>query len=89
MIKEILPVADTIIATEFSIGTDTMISNASYDASNLKSQITNLKYKGEIYVEKDSVKAVEKAGEIAHDESIIAITGSLYLIGELKQRFTF
>ncbi|MBP9719096.1 MAG: bifunctional folylpolyglutamate synthase/dihydrofolate synthase [Candidatus Levybacteria bacterium] len=96
MLKEIIPVAESIVATEFAIGTDTMISNASYKVDDLTSLILHLKSDTNIFIEKDSVKAVEKAISLAcHSEQseesydpIIAITGSLYLIGELKQRST-
>jgi folylpolyglutamate synthase/dihydropteroate synthase len=90
MLKEITPVADALVVTEFKIGTDTMISNASYEAKTLKSLLQQSKsYKGSLFLENDSVKAVKKAIAITDTNTVIGITGSLYLIGELKQNATF
>jgi dihydrofolate synthase/folylpolyglutamate synthase len=87
MVKEIITQTDSIVITEFEIGTDTMISKASMDAESIADIIKELDYKKEIYNEKDSVKAVKKAMHMAKEDDIVVITGSLYLIGEIKQRF--
>lgn len=89
MVKEILPVASNIIVTEFQIGTDTMISHAAMDIETIQSLLSKCKFPMKhIYLEKDSVKAIEKAISLCQSDHIVAVTGSLYLIGELKQKLT-
>lgn len=85
MLKEIAGEADEIIATEFKAKTDVAI-HASADASMIKDKLLRMKYMGKVTVEKDSKKALEKALAVANLEkdSIVVVTGSLYLVGEVR-----
>ena len=87
MLRQILKVADILIVTEFKAKTD-MSNNASAEALNIKYQTSNIKHdkKTQILIEGDSAKALEKAFELAETEkdSIIVVTGSLYLVGEVR-----
>jgi len=99
MLKQILQAADTVIVTQFHGKTD-MSSNASADALNIKHQILKIKYDGDVVVEKDSKKALDKALAIEPRQTwlmkfsnlprrkagstIIVVTGSLYLVGEIR-----
>jgi dihydrofolate synthase/folylpolyglutamate synthase len=89
MVKEITDVADSIIVTEFSIGTDTMISNASMTSEEIAAMIKKFDYSKDLFIEDDCVNALEKALVLAQKDDIISITGSLYLVGEIKQRLQF
>ena len=85
MLKQITEVADVIIATEFKAKTD-MSLHASAQAIRIKDELLKLKYRGKIAVEKNSEKALDKALAIQQPDSktIIIITGSLYLVGEIR-----
>lgn len=98
MLKEIIPVADYLILTEFHATTD-MAKNESMKISNISRRggiprlrgqysISNTKTKNKIIIDSDknSKNAFEKALEIAKKEpgAIIIVTGSLYLVGEVR-----
>jgi len=88
MLKQIVKVADRIIVTEFKAKTDVAV-HASAKALNLKSLIFNLKSNVKVVVEKDSEKALHKAlnypiTQLPNYQSIIVVTGSLYLVGEIR-----
>ena len=86
MLKEIIKVVDYIIATEFHGKTDVIV-RSSKNALNLKSLILNLKSNAKVFVERDSRMALEKAINISarqYDNTIIIVTGSLYLVGEIR-----
>jgi hypothetical protein len=106
MLMQITKVADKIIITEFERVTDMNI-NASAEALNIKNQISSvrqgfgrqakIKYDGEVVVEKDSKKALDKALAIEQfnhvkrgwgNSTIIVVTGSLYLVGEIRGYIT-
>lgn len=91
MLRQILQVADAILVTEFSAKTD-MSNNASLEALNIKYQISNIRYNREtkVLVAKNSKTAIEKAFQIAktQKDSLIIVTGSLYLVGEVRNYMT-
>lgn len=84
MLREILKIADILIVTEFRTKTD-MSLNASAETESIKHEVSGMKYKS-VSVEKDSKKAVEKALAIQqfNNSTIIIVTGSLYLVGEVR-----
>lgn len=96
MLDYIIDAADVIIATEFS--SEVYVSNQhALDAHKIKNQISkmkNTKKTLKIIVEKDLKKAVQKALEILslrfaqgqddRENNIAIITGSLYLVGEVR-----
>lgn len=86
MLKEIVKVADEIIITEFNRATD-MGVGASADALNIKDQILKIKKNAKVTVEKDSGKALKKGIKTIQQynkSAILVITGSLYLVGEIR-----
>ena len=88
MLRQIVKIADVIIITEFKGKTD-MAINASADASNLKTQISKLKSDAKVIIEKDLEKALKKAIKLStiqqyNNPAIIVVTGSLYLVGEVR-----
>jgi dihydrofolate synthase/folylpolyglutamate synthase len=92
MLREILRAADLpagrqdeIIVTEFNRATD-MVVSASADALKIKDQILKIKYGRDVIVEEDSGKALKKALAIQQfsNSTIIVVTGSLYLVGEIR-----
>ena len=87
MLKEILSVADEVIVTEFKGKTDVAV-HASASAFKVAKEIKKLSNKI-IKVEKDSKKALQKAlnypiTQLPNYQSIIVVTGSLYLVGEIR-----
>ena len=88
MLLEILKSADSIIVTEFGRATDVGL-HSSANSSNLKSQISNLKSGTKVIVEKDLGRALKKAFDLtvieqSNNRAIIVVTGSLYLVGEIR-----
>jgi len=89
MLKQISGIADVLILTEFNSITD-VNKNGSQQISNLKSQIakliSNIKNKKlKIYFEKDSKNALKKTMSlVSSKEDLIVVTGSLYLVGEVR-----
>ena len=49
--------------------------------------LAKLEFSGELIIEKDSLKALEKAKKLTSKNFPLIITGSLYLIGELRDQF--
>ena len=43
--------------------------------------------KGEIFIEKDNFKALEKSMELYEEGDLIVFAGSLYLIGNIKREY--
>ena len=85
MLKQITKVADEIIITEFNRATDMSVS-ASAEAESIKYYVSSIKYQGEVYYEKNSKRAMEKAFEMAGKDDLIVVTGSLYLVGEIRNK---
>jgi dihydrofolate synthase/folylpolyglutamate synthase len=89
MLSQISRIADTIIVTQYGGVTD-MGKNRS--VANEKIKIKNEKFKREnIQYEKSSEKAMEKAIQLVQknitglQEPLLVVTGSLYLVGEVRQ----
>ncbi|MDP2638317.1 MAG: folylpolyglutamate synthase/dihydrofolate synthase family protein [Candidatus Levybacteria bacterium] len=88
MLKQIVGVADEIIVTEFRAKTDVAV-HASADALMIKDKLLRMKYMGKVTVEKDSKKALDKALAIQQfNNKTIIITGSLYLVGEIRSKIS-
>lgn len=77
MLKSLIPLADTIIATEVHMPRKLL-------AEELGEKIEN--YGREVIIEKDIERAVLKAIEIADKDDMIVFGGSLYLIGEVRTK---
>lgn len=77
MLSLLVPMADIIIATEAN-------TERKLDAERMKEQIEKIWTKDDVIVEKDIKKAVERALLIANENDLILFTGSLYMIGEVR-----
>jgi len=90
MLSEILRVADTIIVTEFHATTD-MAKNAAMDAESIKDQVVRRKGKKDVRViaKSNAKEALQKSLKITKSEknSLIVVTGSIYLVGEVRSLF--
>lgn len=77
MLSLLVPMADVIIATEAN-------TDRKLDAERMKEQIEKIWTKEEVIVEKHIQNAVERALIIANENDLILFTGSLYMIGEVR-----
>lgn len=90
MLQSIFPVADIIVATKFTATMD-WGKNMGIDIKNLKEEIETIDNSKKVIYESDLNNAVKKANVLAEklrtkDESpLIVITGSLYLVGDVKK----
>lgn len=75
MFRILAPVCDTLILTASS-------SPRAYDPHSMGRQMVH--FKREKIVEPDLRKAFERAGELAGSEDLVLVTGSLYLVGDVK-----
>ncbi len=89
MLKQIVTVADILIVTEFRAKTDMNI-HASADAESIKKDIKILRYEDtKVKIEKDSGKALKmglKTIQQSNNATILVVTGSLYLVGEIRNK---
>lgn len=95
MLKQIIKVADEIIITQFKAKTDVAV-HASAEALRIKDELLRMNYLGKISVEKDSEKAlqmgfktIEQSNNLPRRKAgptIIVVTGSLYLVGEIRNK---
>jgi dihydrofolate synthase/folylpolyglutamate synthase len=86
MLKLMKPCVKTFVITQFSKITD-MGKHFTTPAEDIEKILKKLNFSGEILVEKNSVKALNKAKKIAGKDNTIITTGSLYLIGEIRDIF--
>ena len=86
MLKEIIPVADVIICTEFS--SEVYVSNQkAMKAESIKYKVLSIKYakKKNIIIEPDLKKALDiLLSQLQQNSSLGIVTGSLYLVGEVR-----
>jgi folylpolyglutamate synthase/dihydropteroate synthase len=84
ILPEILRVADQIIVTQFIKETD-MGNMLCKDPEELATILKTLDSSKEISIDRDPIHAVKAA--VAHQEegTAILVTGSLYLVGEIKK----
>lgn len=76
MVSQLVPLADKVIVTEPNI-------YRAMKAEELAEKVA--KYNSNYYIEKDIVKAVNKAYEVADKNDVILFSGSLYLIGDVRK----
>ncbi len=79
MLDQIVPISDTIIATRHSVG------NRSFGPDDLAQIIS--KYGKSAIVAYDVSKAIDIAVSKADKDDLICITGSLFLVGEARERW--
>ena len=86
MLEIIIPHAEAFVITEFNRITD-MGRHFTTPVEEIENLLKKLKFSGSITVEKDSAKALEKAKKIASGKHPLIVTGSLYLVGEIRDLF--
>lgn len=87
ILKEILPICHEIIFTKFRLTTD-LGDTFSYTPAELKKVISRgplaISARSPL-IKSDPVSAVEEAINSTNPDDIILVTGSLYLVGEIKK----
>ena len=83
MLGQILKAADKLIVTEFRAKTD-MKLNAGMDVKSIKYYVSGANYSGGVYWEENLKRAMGEAFKIAEKDDLIVVTGSLYLVGEVR-----
>lgn len=83
MVKELIPFCDHIITTEFSLTTD-IGETISYPAAKLQKIIHQIDPNKSVRVCPSLSQAIKVALKNSED-SLLLITGSLYLVGEVKR----
>ena len=78
MLNRLVPLADTFRLTrpqeERALATEKLLS------------LISLSFDGHVEVIEDSGEALDRARSLAGDDDLICVTGSLYLVGEIKKR---
>ncbi|MCX6783165.1 MAG: Mur ligase family protein [Candidatus Levybacteria bacterium] len=82
MVQEIIDEADIIIATKFSINTTYMAF--AMEAKDVAEIIRNKNSDINLLIKSSATLSLKKAIDIAKVEDLIIVTGSLYLVGEVK-----
>lgn len=78
ILKQIVPLSKTIIFTKFK-------DDSSSRPKELLKVFVKLKFDKKNYIYNDSKQAIRKAFQLAQKDDLILITGSLYLVGEVRQ----
>jgi dihydrofolate synthase/folylpolyglutamate synthase len=86
MLKVLIPYAKILVITEFNKETDAL-GRFTTSTKNIEDALSKLEFSGKIVVEKNSTKALERAKGLATKDTPIIATGSLYLIGEIRDIF--
>lgn len=83
MIQILLPICRKFILTQFLLATD-QGDTYSYESEELSEIVQQFDRDKSIYVISDSEEAVRKAIQQSHKDDLILVTGSLYLVGEIR-----
>ena len=83
IIKFLIDVSSEIILTEFSIYSD-VGNDTSMSISDLKEILVKLKFEGKVKFAKNVEEAINFAKSETDKDGMILITGSMYLVGEVK-----
>jgi dihydrofolate synthase/folylpolyglutamate synthase len=86
ILKQVTPYAKAFVIVESSQdidGDDQSATSAAAVAALLK----KLNFSGEVAVEKQPRKALDKAKKLANKTGIVVVTGSLYLVGQIRDLF--
>jgi dihydrofolate synthase/folylpolyglutamate synthase len=78
----ISPVADAIVATSPRV-----LAKAGADASGLADDLRAASYQGDVLVAPRSADAIAEAIRLAGPEGTVLVTGSLYLVGNVRSRW--
>ena len=86
MLKILSRHAEAFVITEFNKITD-MGRHFTTRTLEIEKTLKELKYSGGIIIEKDSSLAFEKAKKLSSEKNPLIVTGSLYLVGEIRDIF--
>ncbi len=86
ILKRIMACAKAFVVVEFSQAADTNRQLA-LSAGAVAALLKKLNFSGDIVIEKRPREALAKAKKLANKTDIIVITGSLYLVGEIRDLF--
>jgi dihydrofolate synthase/folylpolyglutamate synthase len=86
MLRVVMPHSKAFVVTEFGKVTD-MGRHLSAPAREVGKALKTLKFSGLTIVEKDCSKALNTVKKIASNDDIMVVTGSLYLVGEIRDLF--
>ncbi len=82
MLQILLPIADRVILTAPAV-----TGKAGRSADLLATAAREMGFAGEVEVRSAAAEAIELAMELAEPEDAVVVTGSLYLIGEVRERW--
>lgn len=81
MLEEMLPICDAIILTK------SKVLNRALDPAKIKEEILNIEDGAEdIILTSGTVEALDRALLTANPEDLVLVTGSLFIVGEAKER---
>lgn len=85
-LAEIAPLLDVAIMTKYDVDTD-YGSHMAQDPYRVRDDLLSLRDGIEIHVEESPDRAVAKALAIAGEKDIVCVTGSIYLVGQVRPSF--
>jgi dihydrofolate synthase/folylpolyglutamate synthase len=80
ILRPLLPLADTVTVTQVD-------HPRSLSANQLGKRVEAFSWQGSLMLEKDPTQALETVQRTADDRDIILVTGSLFLISEIRRLF--
>lgn len=83
MLKTLYGHAETFVITEFNQTTD-MGRRFTATVKDIEQILAETTFSGKIIIEKNSTKAFQKAKKLSGKKTPLVVTGSLYLIGEVR-----
>lgn len=82
MIPSLIPVTDVLIATSPKVlAKDAMVT------SEIEQFARNAGFDGEVILEPEPLAAIQRAIELAEAGDAVVVTGSLYLVGNIRERW--
>ncbi len=82
MVRQLAKQIDVFICAAFKSGQE---GRGSFDPKELARVVKKFSSRDEVFVEKDSRRAFEQAKKMAKKKDVICVTGSLYLVGEVRK----
>ena len=86
-LASILPLLDTVILTEFDVETDYGNKRAQ-DPNAVAVIVRKLNPAVPLYLESDPTRALEMACSLAGAKDMICVTGSIFLVGEIRKHLS-
>jgi dihydrofolate synthase / folylpolyglutamate synthase len=82
MLEELLPICDSIVLTR------SKVLNRALEPANIKEEILSIRDSAkEIILEPDTGEALSASLSMASPEDLILVTGSLFIVGEVKEHY--